>query len=295
MARLFTLVTAAIFAALAGSSTAARKDACVLVDFTTKPTASEFDSLNSAIGLVKSANVLGSLLKKYDPLVLRNVKLAGFNYSILGQHLTFVPTIETMNITGLRTVVPEHVNVTSSNTVDISAYSTGHVSVEASLGITTNLLDASAKVQLTFSMKKPTFAANVEANMFACAPDVSTSLCSNMTVADLQVEVVKAAVFGNFKSILKKVLVKFKGAAVKSTSIDFDSVSEFDLSFDSSNFILSSISGLLADYSAKSINNRGTVYKTVISAINGQAPGVLNHLIKTKLKPMFGATCLSEE
>lgn len=108
-----------------------------------------------------------------------------------------------MNVTGLSTVIPEHVNVTSSNTVDISAYSTGHVSIEASLKIAINILDASGKAELTFGMKKPPFQATVEANMFACAPSVSTSLCT-------KVEVVKAAVFGNLKSILKEVLMKFR-------------------------------------------------------------------------------------
>ncbi|KAG7378845.1 hypothetical protein PHYPSEUDO_009436 [Phytophthora pseudosyringae] len=103
-----------------------------------------------------------------------------------------------------------------------------------SLTVATNVLGASAKAKVKFTMVKPKFKANVEANMYACAPSADTSLRSNMTVAGLQVQVLKAAVFDSYKTVLKKVLMKFKDASVKSVSLDFASVSEFDVTFDSS-------------------------------------------------------------
>ncbi|KAL4128624.1 hypothetical protein PRIC2_007608 [Phytophthora ramorum] len=291
MAKLLTLAGTLALAAFARSSNAA-EDSCVPIDFTTED--SEFADLNAALGLVEIANMVGSLFGNYDPLVLRNVSLANFNYSILGQKLTITPTVDTVKITGLTNVVPQHVNVTSSNSVDFAAESESQVSVDASVSITVAELGATAKAHLVFGMVKPSLLINIEANMYACAPGVSSSLCSNMTVAGLQLEAVKAAIFGNYDSVVKEVLMKFEDASVKSFKLDFASVSKFKIDFDSSNFVLSAITNLLSEYSADEVNRKGTVYNTVISTISRHAPALLNNVIASKLKPWFGATCLSE-
>ncbi|GMF66121.1 unnamed protein product [Phytophthora lilii] len=132
-------------AATLGSDT---NDSCVFVDFTAET--SEFDELNAALDLVKSASVFGSVLDKFDPLVLSKIPLDSFKYSILGQDLKITPTISSINITGLSTVVPKSINVTSANTVDTSADSEEQVSVDASLKVSTNLFGASATAQVKF-------------------------------------------------------------------------------------------------------------------------------------------------
>jgi hypothetical protein len=105
---------------------------------------------------------------------------------------------------------------------------------------------------------------------------------------------VSAAQGGSYGSIVDEVLMKFKDAAVKSVTLDFASVSSFDIKFDSSSLVFSSVTGLLSDYSADEINKKGDVYDTLVSTINDEVPGLLNDLIEAKLKPLFGATCLSE-
>ncbi|KAL4100267.1 hypothetical protein PRIC1_008061 [Phytophthora ramorum] len=198
MAKLLTLAGTLALAAFARSSNAA-EDSCVPIDFTTED--SEFADLNAALGLVEIANMVGSLFGNYDPLVLRNVSLANFNYSILGQKLTITPTVDTVKITGLTNVVPQHVN-DLVNSVDFAAESESQVSVDANVSITVEL-GATAKAHLVFGMVKPSLL-TIEANMYACAPGVSSSLCSNMTVAGLQLEAVKAAIFGNYDSVVKR-------------------------------------------------------------------------------------------
>ncbi|KAG7378844.1 hypothetical protein PHYPSEUDO_009435 [Phytophthora pseudosyringae] len=278
-------------ASLAGTFATA-DESCVLVDFTVET--SEFADLNAAIDLVMSADVVDSILKKYDPLILSDVAVGNFSYSLLGQDLTITPTINSLKVTGLTTIAPQHVNVTSSNSVDVGAYSEGQVSVDATLTLEIKELDASATVQLALVLEKPTLMANIEANIYACAPGGSTSMCSNMTVKSIETEVVSAAVGGSYVGILEEVLMKFKDASVKSFTLDFDLVSSFHLNFDSSSSVFASFTSLLSDYSADAMNKKVDVYDSVISKINDEVPGLLNELIDSKLKSWFGATCLPE-
>ncbi|RLN67860.1 hypothetical protein BBJ28_00024233 [Nothophytophthora sp. Chile5] len=288
---MFKLFSLASVAAL-GAATVAAEDSCVLVDFTAET--SQFADLNAAIDLVVSANVISSLLSKYDPLTLEDIALGNFSYSILGQDLTITPTIDSLNITGLSSILPEHVNATSTNCVDLGAYSNGEISVDGSLTVELKELDASATAQVTVVLEKPTLAANVQVNMYACAPSVSSSQCSNMTVMGLETQIVSLTAGGDYSSILNNLLLKFKDAAVQSFTLDFAKVTTFDISFDSSSSTLSSITDMLSGYSADEINKKGDVYKTLISTINDQVPSLLNDLIDSKLQPLFGATCLTE-
>ncbi|OWZ10264.1 hypothetical protein PHMEG_00016911 [Phytophthora megakarya] len=292
MIKFFALASIAI-AILTGSSNGA-KDECVLIDFTAEE--SEFADLNSAIKSTKAAKLLGSVLGKYDPLTLRNVTLKGFNYPrVMGQDVTVATTIDSITITGLKNLTPKQVNVTSPNSVEITTSSTGQVAVDAKLSATVAALDLSASADLRFVLEKPTFTANIEANMFACAPGVSASLCSNMTVADLQERIASATTKRQYASIMKEVFMKFKDASVKSFALDFESISEFDLDFDSPSFIFRTMLRLVPDYSVDDINKKGSTYEAYISTINRYAPTVLNFIITSMLEPWFGATCLSEK
>ncbi|KAL4172950.1 hypothetical protein KRP22_008107 [Phytophthora ramorum] len=291
MTKLLTTVATATIAAIAVTRATA-EDSCVLVDFTAEK--SEFASLNAAIDLVKAAHVVDSMFGEYDPLVLHDITLGEFSHSLLGQNLTIVPTIDSMNVTGLTTFAFDHVNVTSSNCVDVGVYSDAEVSVDATLSISLKELDATATAHVALALKKPSFTANIEANIYACAPGVSTTSCSNMTVVGIQTEVVSVSHGGSYSNILKEVLMKFKDASVQSFALDFSSVSTFDISFDSSSSVFSSITSLLTDYSANEINKKGDIYDTLISTCNDEVRLLLNDLIESKLKPQFGATCLSE-
>jgi hypothetical protein len=100
------MVKFAIFAtaaALAVTRTTA-EDSCVLVDFTAET--SEFKDLNAAIDLAVAADVVDSMLGKYDPLILSDITLGDFSYSLLGQDLTISPTIDSMEHHGAHGHLP---------------------------------------------------------------------------------------------------------------------------------------------------------------------------------------------
>ncbi|KAG7383491.1 hypothetical protein PHYBOEH_009882 [Phytophthora boehmeriae] len=285
------IATATLFA-FASTTVAAATDNCVLVDFTA--VASQFEDLNTAIDLVKSAKAVDSMFAKYDPLVVKDITLANVQFDLLGQKVTIVPTIDLLNVSGLTTIVPQHFNVTSPTGVDIGAYSDGEVSVDAALSVTVKELDASTSAHAKIGLKKSTLKANVEANVYACAPGVPDSQCSNMTVMDFETQVVGATASKNYDSILENVLRRVKDSSVKSFALDFEKACAFDISVDSSSFAFASISSLLEHFSAAELNKKGDVYDTVVSTINDQVPALLNDLVNSTLKQSFGATCLSE-
>ncbi|OWZ10263.1 hypothetical protein PHMEG_00016910 [Phytophthora megakarya] len=292
MTKFFALATAIAVAALTGSSTAA-DDKCVLLDFTDEE--SEFADLNAAIKTTKSAQLFGSVIGKYDPLVLKNVTLRSFNFSVLGKDVNIATTIDSISITGLKTLTPQKVNVTSPNSVGISTASAGQVAVDAKLIATLEDSDKSATADLMFVLEKPTLYVDVEANMYGCAPDVSESECSDLTIADLQSKLESATTKRQYASIMKEVLMKFKDASVKSFALDFESISDFNLDFDSTSFTFRNILRLVPEYSAEDINEKTATYDSYIATINRYAPAVLNVLINSMLEPWFGATCLSEK
>ncbi|ETI52066.1 hypothetical protein L914_04539 [Phytophthora nicotianae] len=264
-----------------------------LVHFTAEE--EEFADLNDGIKTSKVGKLLGSILGSYDPLVRSKIALRGFNYSALGQDLTISTAIDSINITGLTNFVPQDINVTSPNSVSISTASSGQVTVDAQLSATVEEKDVSATAHLQFVLEQPTITVEVEANMYACAPDVSASVCSNLTIADLQTDLESATNKRHFVNIMKEVLMRFKDASVKSFTLDFESISDFDLSFDSSSFVFRNLLRLVPDYSAEDINKKGSMYETYVTTMNRHAPTVLNYLIDATLEPLFGATCLSEE
>ncbi|KAL4102880.1 hypothetical protein PRIC1_006622 [Phytophthora ramorum] len=285
MAKILACITAALLATL--SSTDAEKsvnESCSLVDFTAQNT--QFLLLNNAVDVVTQSTLLATLVKDYDPLVLQNIGMAGFSYSFLGQDLTFTPTLDYLNVTGLANILPEHINATSSNCVDIGAHCDGELSIEATVSLTLEEIDTSITVDVSLTLDKPTLATSVQANMFGCTAGASD--CDDFTVTTIEV----AGVDGKYSAIMDSLLLRFQDAAVQTVTLDFDSIVDSDFSFHSSGAIISAITDAMADYSADEINNKGDAYDTFTSAINDQLLSVANDYIASKLKPSFGATCI---
>lgn len=267
-------------AAVAGNA----NQSCALVDFTAQET--QFLLLNNAVDVATQSTLLSTLVVSYDPLVLQNIALGEFSYSILGQDLTFTPTLDNLNVTGLKNIVPQHVNASSSNCVDLGAYSNGDLNIEATVSMTLEELDTSISVDISLTLEKPTLTCNVQADMYGCA-DGATN-CDPFTVTTIEV----AGVDGEYSTIMDSLLLRFKSAAVQTLAVDFASIINFDLSFHSSGAIISAITNAMADFSADEINDKGDAYDTFTSAVNDQLLSVANDYIDSKLKPSFGATCI---
>ncbi|KAG2775715.1 hypothetical protein Pcac1_g13672 [Phytophthora cactorum] len=285
MAKILAFSTVALLAivGVAKASTAGKNvnESCSSVDFTTQDT--QFLLLNNAVDVATQSTLLSTLAKDYDPLVLQNMNLGAFSYSILGQDFSFTPMLDHLNVTGLANIVPEHVNASSSNSVGLGAYCTGQVSIDATVSLTLEEIDTSITVDVSLTLEKLTLSANVQADMYGCAPGASD--CQDFTVTTIEV----AGVDGKYSTIMDSLLLRFKSAAVQTIALDFDSIVGSDFSFHSSGSIISAITDAV---SAEEINKKGDIYDTFTSNINDQLLSVANDYIDSKPKPSFGATCV---
>ncbi|KAF1782763.1 hypothetical protein GQ600_5749 [Phytophthora cactorum] len=279
MAKILAFSTVALLAivGVAKASTAGKNvnESCSSVDFTTQDT--QFLLLNNAVDVATQSTLLSTLAKDYDPLVLQNMNLGAFSYSILGQDLTFTPMLDHLNVTGLANTVPEHVNASSSNSVGLGAYCTGQVSIDATVSLTLEEIDTSITVDVSLTLEKLTLSANVQADILP-----------RLTVTTIEV----AGVDGKYSTIMDSLLLRFKSAAVQTIALDFDPIVGSDFSFHSSGSIISAITDAVADFSAEEINKKGDIYDTFTSNINDQLLSVANDYIDSKPKPSFGATCV---
>ncbi|KAG6615696.1 Serine/threonine protein Kinase [Phytophthora cinnamomi] len=259
--------TAAAIVAAFGSTNAGESvnSSCSIIDFTEQNT--QFLLLNNAVDVVSQSTALSTLVKNYDPLVLHDIDLGEFSYFILGQDLTFTPTLDHLNVTGLANTVPEHVNASSSNCVALE-------------------IDTSITVDVSLTLDKSTLAATVQADMYGCATGAPD--CEDLTITSIEV----AGVDGNYSNITDSMLQRFKSATVQTVALDFDSIAESDFSFHGSGPIISALTNALVDFSADEVNKKGDAYDMFTSKINDQLLSVANKYIGSKLMLHFGATCV---
>ncbi|ETN13033.1 hypothetical protein PPTG_09009 [Phytophthora nicotianae INRA-310] len=288
MAKIITFSAASLLAIVdvtnAATAGTPANESCSLVDFTTQGT--QFLLLNNAIDVATQSTLLPGFVEDYDPLVLQNINLGAFTYSILGQDLTFTPMLEHLNVTGLANIVPEHINASSSNSIDLGAYGIGEVSIDAAVSLTLEEIDTSISVDVSLTLGNPTLSASVQTDMYGCS--LGASDCKDFTVTTIEV----AGVDGKYNTIMDSLLLRFKSCAVQTITLDFNSIVNSDFSFHGSGSIISAITEVVADFSADEINRKGDIYDTFTSNINDQLLSVANGYIDSKLKPSFGATCV---
>ncbi|KAF4316071.1 hypothetical protein BBO99_00007219 [Phytophthora kernoviae] len=265
MVKLLALTTIASIAAFGCTSAATAGNttqSCALTDFTAQET--QFLLLNNAIDVATESTLLSTLIKDYDPLVLQDIQLGGFSYSILGQDLTFTPTLDKLNVTGLKNTIPDHVNASSANCIDFGAHCNGDLAIEATMSMTLEEIDTSVTIEISLTLEKPTLASNAQANMFGCAE--GAAYCDPFTITTIEV----AGVDGKYSGIMDSLLLRFKDAAMQTLAVDFASIKDSDFRFKSSGPIISAITDALVDFSADEINKKGDAYDTFTSNVNDQ-------------------------
>ncbi|KAE9116254.1 hypothetical protein PF010_g9037 [Phytophthora fragariae] len=301
MAKFFAFAAAIATAVFGTTNAATVADTCVLADFQTA--AADFIGLNNVLSLVPS------LLPMYitDPLVLKDQTLASIDFKVLGLDFTATPSFELLNVSGITTIGFKTTNVTGTNTLDLAATFSGQVSVSGTFSVELTQVDKkwyeicwtslqhqkscppkTVTVDVALALNKPTIAAGIEADLYQCASGVPASVCTNMTITSILV----AALGGDVTSVLNTVLHHFKDASLTSLALDWDSITNIDLTFDDTSAFISNIINGLLDFSAEKLNKKKTAYKTFIKVLNKLVRSLLNNLIDQLLVPLFGATCL---
>ncbi|CEG39234.1 uncharacterized protein PHALS_09287 [Plasmopara halstedii] len=271
---------------------AASKDSCAPIDFTTKE--AEFADLDDAIKTTAVGKLLGSVVGEIDPLTRENIELRNFSYSAMGKDMIISTSVQSITIEGLSAFEPVHINVTSANSISIRTSSQDQVTIDAVLDVYIDTMDVTINTKVNCVLEKPVLSVDVEANLLECAKGIPASQCSDLTVQGLQSELKKAVTRSNYVSIMKEVLMKVENASVSDFSLDFESISDVSVDYDSPGFWTRQFLKVVPEYSADDINSNDESYTRVVSIVNKHAPSILNSLIDSFLQPLFGATCISE-
>ncbi|KAG7401427.1 hypothetical protein PHYBOEH_001419 [Phytophthora boehmeriae] len=282
---------------------AADSSSCVAVNFTER--AVDFTSLNAVLDLAVSSNLLSSFID--DPLIVEDANVAAESFSLLGMDFNFTTDIKKLNVTGITTVVPRHINVTSHDSLQIGADFSGNLQVSATIEIEVAQLNhkwyqicwtdilhpatcppAVIGVDVTLGLDLLSLGLNGTFDMLGCASGVATSACTNVTVSNL----LTYALTSQLDLLLTRVLTRFVDASIQDIAVGFDSITALDFAFEGQSVLITQLTSALLDFTAKEINKKGDVYKIVVAVVDKVAVSVLNKVIQDKLKPQFGATCL---
>ncbi|CAH0489549.1 unnamed protein product [Peronospora farinosa] len=280
------------------------ENTCVLTDFHTAT--DDFVALNNLINIVKTTP---TLLKPYvsDPLIIKNYTMSTFNISFLGHIFETTPTIDTLNVTGITTIAPMPVNVTSSSTLLLGTTFNGTVTVRGTFTVDVaqlnhkwyqlcwiNLLHPIKcrpkrfNVAVAFTVRKPKFVLHMKAVMYQCASGIPTSACQNLTIPTIM----SLGAGGNFTGLSSVILKNFKEAKIYTLALGWDLISEFHIDFYKSNRFFRAMTNTFLNPPVDNLNRKGYYHRVFLDVAQSFLLSLMNKIIDTILKPLFGATCL---
>jgi hypothetical protein len=308
MAKFFFCAAAAalcatVFGSAAVEAQTTTKPACVPLNFTEKAT--DIKSLNAVIDLAITSGLLAKNLP--DPIVVNETKVSVVPFKVLNLNFELTPTIKSLKLGGLAHLVPHHLNVSSDNSVVISADFNGSVSLQATFSVSIQQLDlkwysicwtdaihkpftcppAVIDVTVDLDMNKPWLSLDAQLNMLACGAGVPKTVCKDVTVSDILI----AALQSKFEPLLARLLKRFTSASVNSLTIGWESISKLNIDIAKSGPLINAILDQLVNFSVDIVNKKGEIYNTVIDVVQKLFTSILNNLFATSLAPQFGNTC----
>ncbi|CAI5727102.1 unnamed protein product [Peronospora destructor] len=279
------------------------KSTCVLTDFQTAT--NDFVALNNLVDTVRNMPIL---LKPYvhDPLIIKNYTIATFNVSFLGHMFKIRPTINMLNVAGIMTIAPMPVNVTSSSTLLLGTTFNGTIMLRGTFTVDvaqldhrwyqvcwTNLLHPIRctpnrfNVAVAIEVRKPEFVLHLKAAMYQCASGIPTSACQNLTISTIMA----LGASGNFTGLSSMILKHFKDAKIYTLALGWDLVSQFHIDFYNSSSLFRSITNTIFNPPVEYLNRKGYYHRVFLDVAQSFLLSMMNKIIDTTLKPLFGATC----
>lgn len=278
--------------------------ACATTDYTTKT--ADIKALNDIIMIGVKSGLIAEELAAYDPITMSDQVLTVYDFSVLGYSFELTPTLESLGLTGLSTVAPRSVNVSNATTLQVGTDFSGQVSISASLSVEiaqlnhkwyqicwTNLLKPSTcpsttlSVSVALALKQPYLVTTDVVKMAECASGVSSSVCSDITITKMLVEVLES----EFSTLETSVLKRIVEVVVSSVSVGFSSIASVSFTFGSSSSFVSVLANSLLSYSATELNKKGTAYTAFVAVLNLLFKSLLQDVIDSELASSFGATC----
>ncbi|TYZ68888.1 hypothetical protein PybrP1_012592 [[Pythium] brassicae (nom. inval.)] len=300
----FAVYAAAALCALAGSAQAQSQPACVPLDFTTK--AADIKALNSIIDIANNSGLLAKQVP--NPITVTNSVTSVLPFSALGFDFEITPIIKNLAVSGVQTVVPKHLEVTSGNSVRIAAGFDGTLAAVAAVRLhikqlhrkwyqpcLTDILHPSAcepanvDIDADLAVVKGAMDVNTQLNLRACPVGVPTSVCKDVTVSDILI----AALQNQLDPLLARLVKRFASASARDLKLGWDSIRSFHVRVNNSGALIDALLKQLAGFSVDEVNKKGDIYNKLVSALQSVFTSVINNQLAASgsLGKAFGNTC----
>lgn len=318
-----TTATTAQAAGLTTATTASKQspqcDRVSLLDHT-----HELQLLNSGIDLAISTGYLRKQLQAIDPTTLTNTSLEPSTLSLLDLEFRVAPFVHAMQIAGVATAVPQHVNVTSPTTAALGVALDGALRLNGTVRLTLEQLKrkwwqlcwthfwhlrtcppATLDVDVRVVVTQPSATASLELEMFQCprsdahlsgasraqarAQDVSasTSVCHDITLRD----VISAVLHRTLPALETRVRRRIQRLALTDVHVAFDALSDLSVRFHDSNALTRALLNALVRFSRAQVNRKGTSYRTLVALAAANVNASANAAIAQVIGDTASATC----
>lgn len=294
------------FGGLTVSPPLGNRSRCVAVDF--EANKDSFAAVNRAIDHAQYFQLCERVLSTVDPLALDQQALKPLVVTVLGARIDVSPYIRNLRVSGLRTLIPLHVNVTSPSSLQVGWRSTGVVAIEATVDVDAVQRDKrwwqpcwvslwhpsscpprSSRVELVMAVSNASGAAEVQVEMFQCPSD-NDSRCRDLSAMDL----VAAVVRGRPEQFLLRLFNRVDRLALLGFTLELERIEHLRVHIsDASNLTNALVDGA-AGVLERRLNRKGAAYRAVLDGIRDGLVAAANHAIGRWISPLFHGSCLDE-
>lgn len=279
---------------------------CVAVDF--EANKESFEAVNRAIDHAQDFQICERVLAGVDPLALSRQALKTLVVTLLGVRIDVSPYIRSLRISGLRTLIPLHVNVTSPSSLQVGWRSTGILAIEATVEVDIVQQDKrwwqpcwvspwhpsscpsrSETVEIVIAVSNASGVAEIQVEMFQC-PSASDASCRDLSAMDLMAAVLR----GRPEQFLLRLFNRIKRLALKSFTLELERIEHLRVHIANSSDLMNALVDKAADFMERRMNKKGTTYRVVLDWIRDGFVAAANHAIGRWVSPLFLGSCLDE-
>lgn len=300
----FAVYAAVALCVLTGAAHAQTKPACVSLDFTTK--AADIKSLNSIIDIAINSKLLAKQVP--NPITVADSVTSVLPFSALGFNFEVTPIIKSLAVSGVQTVVPKHLEVTSASSVRIAASFNGTLAAVAAVRLQikqlhrkwyqpclTDILHPSAckpanmDIDADIAVLNGNVVVPTELNLRACAAGVAPAVCKDVTVSDILI----AALQNQLDSLLARLVKRVATTSALDVQLSWESIQSFHVHVNNSGALFDALLKQLAGFSVDKVNEKGDIYNKLISALQSVVKSVINNQLAASgaLGKTFENTC----
>lgn len=278
--------------------------------------------LNGAMDAVHKTGYLRKKLMAFDPVVVHDVEIEpAMPVSLVGVHFRVTTVlVRAMQVAGVATAAPRHVNVTSSTNVMLGADFGGELHVNGSVRVTieqeqrkwwqlcwTHPVSSLSKhckpldleLDVRVAWRNPSFVTDAHLEMLRCphhrddgsGADATTGMCSDLSMGD----VIAAILRGRVKELETRVLRRVRQFSIANVTFAFNELSQLKLVVHRSSAFARMVADKVAQLSRQQVNHRGWSYRALTKASERMMNASMNAVIECHVARSFGGTCFDPE